>query len=301
MGSASFSARVGLDAPIGPLTTYRVGGSAAVLVELATVAEAGELAEIVATTGVPTLVIGRGSNLLVSDRGFAGVAVVLGPGFAQIEVSGTRVIAGGAARLPVVARTTVDAGLTGFEWAVGVPGSVGGAVRMNAGGHGAEIRDCLVSAGVVDLGSAVTHEFDPESLRFGYRTSSVTTSQLVLEATFELEPGRADEGRRRMAEIVQWRRSNQPGGQNAGSVFANPPGHSAGRLIDEAGAKGLRIGSARVSPKHANFIQADEGGSADDIFELMGRVAGMVLAAHGIELHAETRLVGFDRRSPGRG
>lgn len=299
--SASFSTRVGLDVAIGPLTTYRVGGIAAVLVELATGAEAAELAEIVAATGVPTLVIGHGSNLLVSDHGFAGVAVMLGPGFARIEVSGIRVITGGSAKLPVVARTTVDAGLSGFEWAVGVPGSVGGAIRMNAGGHGAEIRDSLVSVKVVDLGSGISRELAAESLRLGYRSSSITTSQLVLEAVFELERGRVDQGRRRMAEIVRWRRTNQPGGHNAGSVFANPPGHSAGRLIEEAGAKGLRVGSARVSTKHANFIQADDGGSADDIFELMCRVAGMVLETHGIELQAETRLVGFGHRRLGRG
>jgi len=282
LGSASFSEAIRFHAPLGSLTTYRVGGGADALVEIATVAQAVELAEIVSDTGVATLVIGRGSNLLVADSGFRGVAVILGSVFAEIEVTNTRVVAGGAAKLPVVARTSVNSGLTGFEWAVGVPGSVGGAVRMNAGGHGSDMSDSLVSVRIVDLGAGEVRDL-----------ASVSESQIVMAAELELDPGSVDEGLHKLAEIVQWRRTNQPGGQNAGSVFANPPGHSAGRLIEEAGAKGLRVGSAHVSEKHANFIQADEGGSADDIVELMGRVAEMVSHTHGVDLQIETRLVGF--------
>jgi len=293
LGSASFSEAIRFHAPLGSLTTYRVGGGADALVEIATVAQAVELAEIVSDTGVATLVIGRGSNLLVADSGFRGVAVILGSVFAEIEVTNTRVVAGGAAKLPVVARTSVNSGLTGFEWAVGVPGSVGGAVRMNAGGHGSDMSDSLVSVRIVDLGAGEVRDLDAGSLQLGYRRSSVSESQIVMAAELELDPGSVDEGLHKLAEIVQWRRTNQPGGQNAGSVFANPPGHSAGRLIEEAGAKGLRVGSAHVSEKHANFIQADEGGSADDIVELMGRVAEMVSHTHGVDLQIETRLVGF--------
>ena len=219
--------------------------------------------------------------------------MVLGGGFAEVAVDGTTVRAGGAARLPVVARTSVQHGLTGFEWAVGVPGSIGGAVRMNAGGHGAEIVDALLDADVLDLRTGGRRTRPAAELQLGYRRSAIADGDLVLAARFALAPGDVEEGGARLAEIVQWRRHNQPGGQNAGSVFTNPDGDSAGRLIDTAGAKGLRIGTAEVSPKHANFIQADEGGSADDVVALMAEVRRRVQAAHGVWLHAETRLVGF--------
>ncbi len=293
LGAASFAAAVGLDAPLGALTTYRVGGTADVLVTIDSADALVELAEIVSDTGAETLVVGRGSNLLVADSGFHGVAVVLGEPFASIDVDGTRVVAGGAAKLPLVARTSVNEGLTGFEWAVGVPGSVGGAIRMNAGGHGSEVRDTLVSAEVVDLTRGSVSIRRAETLELSYRSSSLQPSDVVTSATFQLAAGDPEIGRSRIAEIVQWRRANQPGGQNAGSVFTNPGGDSAGRLIETAGLKGLRIGSAEISEKHANFIQADEGGSASDILDLMHEVRSRVLQTHGVDLHAETRLVGF--------
>jgi len=301
LSATSFADRVHPDAPIGPLTTYRVGGNASALVMVDSLAEILELAEIVSEFGVPTLVVGRGSNLLVSDSGFDGIALTLGPAFSQIEIEDRLVRSGGSVKLPVLARATVNAGLGGFEWAVGVPGSVGGAVRMNAGGHGADMSDSLVSATLVDLNTATVETVGAVQLRLAYRTSSITESQIIVEATLRLNPGNTDEGRERMAEIVQWRRANQPGGQNAGSVFTNPPGHSAGRLIEEAGGKGLRVGTAMVSERHANFIQADDGGSADDIVALMSKVVRMVRDFHGIELHAETRLVGFESPSESEG
>ncbi len=294
LGRSSLSARTVLGAPIGTLTTYRVGGSAAALVTVENVEELEALARLVARVDVPTLVIGRGSNLLVADSGFAGIAVVLGDGFTDVDIERTTVWAGGAAKLPVVARTTVHHGLTGFEWAVGVPGSIGGAVRMNAGGHGAEMVDTLVRVGLVDLRSGVASTREAVDLALGYRSSSISESEVVVVAELELQRGDREAGRERMAEIVQWRRTNQPGGQNAGSVFTNPPGDSAGRMIDAAGAKGLRIGTAEVSTRHANFIQADEGGSAGDIIAVMAEVRRRVREVHGIALRAETRLIGFD-------
>lgn len=285
--------RTRFDEPIGILTTYRVGGAAAAVVTVEDESDLDRLADLVAATTVPTLVVGRGSNLLVADEGFPGVAVVLGDGFAAIGVDGTRVRAGGAAKLPVVARATVQHGLTGFEWAVGVPGSVGGAVRMNAGGHGAEMVDSLVAADIVDLAAGTREHRPADRLDLSYRHSSIAAHELVVAADLELERGDPDQGRARIAEIVQWRRTHQPGGQNAGSVFTNPPGDSAGRLIDTAGAKGLRIGSAEVSPKHANFIQADDGGSAADIVAVMDEVRRRVRAEHGVDLRVETQLVGF--------
>ena len=144
--AAALGGRVERDRPLGPLTTYKVGGPAALFAEVATDADLAAVAEVVAATGVPTLVVGKGSNMLVADRGFPGLAVVLGGEFAAVVIEGTTVRAGGAAALPVVARHTVRAGLAGFEWAVGVPGSVGGGVRMNAGGHGSDMAASVVEA-----------------------------------------------------------------------------------------------------------------------------------------------------------
>jgi UDP-N-acetylmuramate dehydrogenase len=281
------------DVPLGPLTTYRVGGAAALFVEARSAEDLAAVADTVAATGVPTLVVGKGSNLLVADAGFPGVAIALGEGFADVEVAGTTVRAGGAAALPVVARRTVRAGLTGFEWAVGVPGSIGGAVRMNAGGHGSDMAAALVDARIVDLRTGVDECVHAAGLGLGYRQSNVTRSQVVVEASLGLAVGDRAAGERTLSEIVAWRRANQPGGQNAGSVFTNPEGDSAGRLIDAAGCKGLRVGTAAVSTKHANFFQADAGGSADDLVALMAEVRQRVLDHAGIDLHPETRLVGY--------
>lgn len=285
--------RVLRDAPLGALTTYRVGGCARALVTPQTSEELDAVARTVAAARIPLLVVGRGSNLLVADEGFDGLTVMLGAGFAGVQACGTTVRAGGAAKMPVAARSSVGAGLTGLEWAVGVPGSIGGAVRMNAGGHGAEMVDVLSAAEVVDLASGRRSRRPVEALGLGYRRSALSSAEVVVSAEIALKPGDPEKGTALLAEIVQWRRENQPGGHNAGSVFANPPGDTAGRLIDAAGLKGLRIGSASVSVKHANFIQADPGGLAADVAAVMAEVRQRVLDTHGVELQVETHLVGF--------
>ncbi|HET7489100.1 MAG TPA: UDP-N-acetylmuramate dehydrogenase [Acidimicrobiales bacterium] len=286
------------DAPLGALTTYRVGGRAALLLEVESAGDLVLAARAAAAGRVPVLVVGRGSNLLVADAGFPGLAVVVGEGLGDIAVdadSGT-VRAGGGAFLPVVARRTASAGLTGLEWAVGVPGSVGGAVRMNAGGHGSDISATLARAGLVDLAGgagAREREVARGDLALGYRRSAVGSGEVVVWAEFALAPGDRAAAEARIAGIVRWRREHQPGGQNAGSVFTNPPGDAAGRLVEEAGCKGLRRGSATVSPKHANFVQADEGGSADDVRALIEEVRRRVEERTGVRLETELRLVGF--------
>ena len=285
------------DHPIGPMTTYRAGGSAARFVRPVDRSELEAVAAGVASAGIPVLAMGRGSNLLVSDAGFWGLVVKLGPGFEKVRTEGTRVMAGAAVSLPVLARRTVAESLTGFEWAVGVPGSLGGAVRMNAGGHGSDMASSLVSADTVDLTTGEGRHRTLADLSLGYRSSSIDKSEVVVEATIALTVGDTASGEERLTEIVRWRRENQPGGQNAGSVFTNPVGDSAGRLIDEAGLKGWRFGSASVSERHANFIQVDEGGSADDVVTLMDAVARRVDEVHGIRLEPETVIVGFAGRS----
>ncbi len=279
--------------PLGPLTTYRVGGPAALFVEPADDGQLEEVAVAVRATGVPLLVLGKGSNLLVTDAGFEGLCIRLGEGFAGLSLKGSEVLAGGALSYPVLARRTAAAGLSGMEWAVGIPGSVGGAVRMNAGGHGAETSDTLVAAEVVSFsGEPARRTRKREELDFSYRHSAVSEDEVVVSARFSLTPGDPAASNARIQQIVRWRRENQPGGQNAGSVFTNPPGDSAGRLVDEAGLKGFRIGTAAVSEKHANFIQADPGGSADDVWRVVQAVRRQVAAATGIELELEVRFMG---------
>lgn len=292
-------------APLGALTTYRVGGRAAILVEVDSHRSLQLLAQVMADSRVPTLVVGRGSNMLVSDAGFDGVAVVLGEAFETVTITGPLVSAGGAAFLPVVARRAVGEGLTGFEWAVGVPGSIGGAIAMNAGGHGSDMAASVAHVETINLRTGSERTWTAQELNFTYRHSALTADDCVVRCTLALAADRADDlagdavtetdssGAAALSEIVRWRREHQPGGQNAGSVFTNPDGDSAGRLIDVSGCKGLRVGTAEVSAKHANFFQADQGGSADDLYQLMHLVRDVVLDAHGVALVPETRLVGF--------
>ncbi len=282
--------------PLGPLTTYRVGGAAALGIVVRDRADVELVARAVHVSGVPVLVVGRGSNLLVADRGFAGVAVVLGEYANEIVIDGTTVRAGASVFLPVLARQTVAASLAGLEWAVGVPGSVGGGVRMNAGGHGSDVAAHLVDVDLVDLHDGRRHRRPASTLGLRFRGSDLADHELVMEATFTLAVGDRRRSDAELSEVVRWRRQHQPGGQNAGSVFVNPiPGQlSAGQVVDELGLRGLRRGTAFVSDKHANFIQADEGGSADDVFALMRLVRQRVLDERGIALRSEIRLVGFE-------
>lgn len=284
--------------PFGALTTYRVGGPAALSAEPADEEELVDLARDLEGLDVPVLVLGRGSNLLVADRGFAGLVISLGPGFDRIGIEGRQVRAGAAVALPVLARRTAAAGLTGLEWAVGVPGSVGGAIRMNAGGHGSDTAATLVACRLVDLATGAAADRPAARLGLGYRTSGLETDQVVVSGTYELGTGAPDAGRALIDEVVRWRRANQPGGPNAGSVFANPPDDSAGRLIEACGLKGFRLGTAEVSAKHANFFQADPAGSADDVHRLILHVQAEVATATGVELRPEVRLVGFDSERP---
>jgi len=283
------------DAPLGARTTYRVGGRAALFVELVDEADLATVVDALCASDAEVLVLGKGSNCLVADAGFGGVVISLGEPFSAITIDPERqeVSAGGGVALPLLARRCAAAGATGLEWAVGIPGSVGGAVRMNAGGHGAETAERLVSARVVRLDDGRDETFDVGELDLSYRHSAIGPGDLVLGARFAVERGDPRSSGAEIDRIVGWRRAHQPGGRNGGSVFTNPPGDSAGRLIDVAGLKGHRIGSAAVSDKHANFIQVDEGGSADDVRRLIDEVATEVERRLGVRLEPELRLIGF--------
>jgi len=297
----ALGARAVRQQPLGPLTTYGVGGPAALVIEVEGPGDLDAVRAALAGRDVPVCVIGRGSNLLVADAGFDGVVVRLGPGFNWVQlpdpgaddVPPFELRAGGATPLPVLARQAADAGWAGLTWAVGVPGSVGGGVRMNAGGHGSDMAGCLRRFRWVDLRGDGGGTDEVTRLQYGYRSSSLTPAQVVVEAAFAVTPGEIAHERAELASIVRWRRSHQPGGANAGSVFTNPPDDAAGRVIEEAGLKGFRLGTARVSEKHANFIQADKGGRADDVRALMEHVRATVRERAGVTFAPEVRLLGF--------
>jgi UDP-N-acetylmuramate dehydrogenase len=290
------------DVPLAPLTTYKLGGPTLVFATPRTLDELHAVAAVLCDTGLPVLVVGRGSNLLVADAGFPGVAVSLAAldGAESVQLAGTAVTSGAAMALPVLARRTAAAGLTGFEWAVGVPGSVGGAVRMNAGGHGSDVAASLRGVTLVDLHTGRSGWVEAPRLHLRFRGSDLADHQVVVNATLDLAVGDTAAAEATVADIVRWRREHQPGGQNAGSVFVNPvPGElAAAQLIDGLGLKGFRIGGACVSDKHANFVQAEHGATAADVRAVMEHVRDEVFEKTGFLLRSEVRLVGFTDVEP---
>jgi UDP-N-acetylmuramate dehydrogenase len=253
------------------------------------VSATGDLVEI------PVLVLGRGSNLVVADRGFPGLVIRLGSGFGGIDIDSAVTTAGSAVSLPQLARATVNGGRTGLEFFVGVPGSVGGAVRQNAGCFGLEAKDRLIKATILDLRAGTLSTLGPEDLDLGYRHSNLKPTDVVTEATFATEEGDIETGLQELRRITRWRRDNQPGGTlNAGSVFKNPTGISAGELIDSLGLKGLKVGDVSVSIKHANFMVAGPKATSADIAGLVGMVKDRVFEMTGTILEPEIQFVGFE-------
>ncbi|MDQ4131001.1 MAG: UDP-N-acetylmuramate dehydrogenase [Actinomycetota bacterium] len=310
--AASCVGRVEAQASLGELTTLKVGGSTRALL----IAERDEdllaAGEICAAYAVPFLVVGRGSNLLVADRGWEGLVITLGRGYRGFRLLDTDsgpherqlVVAGAAEPMPLLASRLAEEGIAGFAWAAAVPGSIGGAVKMNAGAHGRELADHLVSADVVRLNPRRGQETpapprtgrgtpSASELRLGYRRSSLAQDAVVVAATLAFERGEAAVERGRIAEVKAWRRAHQPINQpNCGSVFTNPPGDSAGRLGETAGGKGLRVGGARVSELHANFIVTQPGATAADVHALVLRLQRLVEERHGQRLRPEVVMVG---------
>lgn len=285
------SGRVERNVPTHSWTTYKRGGPAAFVFEATSV---GDL-EAITPLDLPVLVIGKGSNLVIADAGFDGVVIRLGGDFNAIAIdeAGT-VTAGAAVALPVLARTAAKQGRGGLEWMVGVPGSVGGAVRMNAGCFGSDTASSLTNAHVLDLSTGVSRDATPGELDMRYRHSAVQDTELVTHGAFATEPVDVAAAEATMRTITRWRRDNQPGGTfNAGSVFKNPPGDYAGRIIDELGLKGTAVGGASISTKHANFFVADEHATSQDIFDLVGLVRDTVRDRTGVTLEPEIRFVGF--------
>ena len=283
---------------LGSLTTYKFGGPARYLSEVESEAELQELGSVL--DDEPILVIGRGSNLVISDRGFDGVVVRLGPGLAQIDVADDgRVTAGGSAALPQLARRSAKAGRGGLEWCVGVPGSVGGAVRMNAGCHGSETAQWLVEARVISLRGGEATARTSRDLELSYRHSNLRSDEVVSSAVFDTVERTSQAAEAEIRRITAWRKERQPGGTfNAGSVFKNPPGDSAGRIIDSLGLKGFQVGGASVSERHANFFVAEPQASAQDVFNLVWAVRRTVGEKADVWLEPEIMFAGEFELSP---
>jgi len=295
---ASVGLDVQADRPLAPLTTYGVGGNGACVVKVSSVDQVVAVSEILhGHPEVETLVVGRGSNVLIADKGFEGVVVVMAPSPTEnaVIVDGDIVEAGSAMLMPVLARRSVGAGRGGLEWCVGIPGTVGGAIRMNAGGHGADMASSVVDATVLSLRSGQIARVTAEQLVFYFRGSALSNSHVVLSVRMRTTAQDSAVGTTEINAVVGWRREHQPGGRNAGSVFVNPGAgdESAGALIDSAGLRGFTIGAVTVSEKHANFIQAGEGSTAADIAAVMSHVQSTVENVHGIRLYSEVCLVGF--------
>jgi UDP-N-acetylmuramate dehydrogenase len=239
------------------------------------------------------VVIGKGSNVLVSDAGFPVIVVRLGRGYRWAARDGDLLTAGGAMPLPALAGVALQHGLAGLGFGVAIPATLGGAVRMNAGAHGRSMADVLERIDVFPIPEGARRSIAASDAGFAYRRSALPPGAIVVGATVRLRPGEDAEIRAAMEEARAWRRQTQPLAEaNCGSVFKNPDGDHAARLVEAAGAKGLRVGGAEVSRKHANFIVADPGASAADVWTLIERVRERVADETGIRLETEVQVIG---------
>jgi UDP-N-acetylmuramate dehydrogenase len=289
--------RVRRDIAVAPMTSFRVGGNAAIVVEPVSAEELATAGREIGRHGADTLVLGRGTNLLVSDRGYEGVLIRLGKAFDWItEFGDDQLEAGGATALPQVANRAAKMGLAGIEFAIAIPASVGGAVRMNAGAHSASVADVLKSAKVCRLHAGELVDLGSGELGMSYRHTSLGPADVVCSARFQLRAGDREAIAAKMTHYREHRSVTQPvEAPNAGSMFKNPDKDTAGGLIEKAGLKGLHVGNAEVSRKHANFFLAHPGATAQEIYQLMTKVQATVKEKFGVLLYPEVRPIGeFD-------
>jgi UDP-N-acetylmuramate dehydrogenase len=287
----SVRGRLTADAPLAQMTWFQVGGPAEVLFKPA---DADDLAGFLAAcpADVPVTAIGVASNLLIRDGGVPGVVVRLGRGFTEIGPDWNKITAGAAALDINVALVAAQSGIAGLEFLVGVPGTIGGALRMNAGAYGREMADVVRSATLIDR-QGRTQILNTKALGFGYRTSAVAADSIFVSCVLEGQPGAKSEIEEKMREISQARADTQPiRSKTGGSTFANPSGHKAWALIDKAGCRGLTIGGAQVSEKHTNFLINTGTATAADLETLGEEVRRRVRETSGIELEWEIKRIG---------
>jgi UDP-N-acetylmuramate dehydrogenase len=290
---ASCGDRVRAGLAIAPLTTFRIGGPAALYLEPEAEDDLAAAGRAVAETGVPFVVIGKGSNMLVSDEGFAGLVLRLGRGYRWAARDRTFLRAGGAMPVPALAGVALQHELAGLEFGVAIPASVGGAVRMNAGAHEGSMSDVVRTIDMFRLLLGRTERVPAESAGFTYRRSQLPGDAVVTGVTVALETADPGDIRARMDAAREWRRRTQPLAEpNCGSVFKNPPSDHAARLIEASGLKGLRIGGAQISTKHANFIVVEPQARASDVVALIRAVQQRVEGETGVRLDPEVHLIG---------
>jgi UDP-N-acetylmuramate dehydrogenase len=282
--------RLTADAPLGPQTWFRTGGNAEVLFRPADVEDLASFLHDL-PGDVPVTVLGVGSNLLVRDGGIKGVVIRLMRGFTAIAVEDREVVAGAGALDLNVALTARDHALAGLEFLSGIPGTIGGALRMNAGAYGGEIAEVLLSCEAIDRGGHL-HKVDAARMGFSYRHSDVPEDWIFTQARLNSRPGDQLAIARRISEIDSARVGSQPRTRTGGSTFVNPPGHKAWELIEKAGCRGLRLGGAQVSEKHANFLINSGDATAADIEALGEEVRRRVLDKTGVRLEWEIRRIG---------
>jgi UDP-N-acetylenolpyruvoylglucosamine reductase len=282
--------------PLARLTTIRTGGPAELFARPGSIAALEQLLAWAEAGGLEVGVVGSGSNLLIADAGVRGLVLKLDQELSEIELDGTRINCGGGARLPSVSAQAARAGLTGIEFGVNIPGTVGGAVRMNANAYGGELARALAWVDVVSASG--TERRRPEQLGFAYRRSGLRAGEVVARASFALARAASEEVKRTLAEMRRQRRAAQPSGiKTFGSTFKNPTdpgggGRSAGQLLEAAGCRGLRIGGASFSAKHANFVENHGAATTADVIALMAEGRRRVKAQFGVELEPEVQALG---------
>jgi UDP-N-acetylenolpyruvoylglucosamine reductase len=281
------------DYPLARLTTVRTGGPAEWFARVGDEQRLREVLAWAAEEGLEVGVVGSGSNLLVADEGVRGLVVKLEKGLAKIEQEGTHLRCGGGARLPAASAQAARAGLAGLEFGVNIPGTVGGAVKMNANAYGGQLGEVLEWVDVVTAAGADRRR--PQQLGFAYRRSNLAPGEVVARASFALHPAESEGVKATLADMRTWRRAAQPSGiKTFGSTFKNPQGQerTAGQLLEAAGCRGLRVGGARFSDKHANFVENTGEATTADVVAVMAEGRRRVREHFGVELEAEVQALG---------
>ncbi|MEO0094531.1 MAG: UDP-N-acetylmuramate dehydrogenase [candidate division WOR-3 bacterium] len=278
------------DEPLSNYTSFRIGGDARYLIKVYNQSALIELMKVIENKRLNYLTLGEGTNILFRDRGFDGVIIKLMGKFRRIKNNGNIFFCGGGALIKNFVNKAMEKGYTGMEFLAGIPGSIGGAIKGNAGAFGRSISDILCWINIFEPGSEI-RIMQREEIKFDYRYSDIADNAIILEAEFRLKKGERGVIKRKINEFLKIRKQKQPRGASAGSFFKNPKPLSAGRLIDECGLKGLRVGDAIISKKHANFIINLGKASAQDVIRIMNVVKRRVKELKGIDLEPEVRIV----------
>lgn len=288
------SERIQQDEPMREHTTFRIGGNADYLVNPANSEEAANVVRLLLANKIPFTIIGNGSNILVSDKGIRGVVVCISDGMDYVKITGCKVVAGAGALLSKVAKEALSNNLSGLEFASGIPGSIGGAMVMNAGAYGSEMKDVVKSVTMMDIDTGERVILTGEEMEFGYRTSVIKHHPyLVLETEFELTEGSYDAIKSQMDELNAKRREKQPlEYPSAGSAFKRPEGYFAAKLIEDSGMKGYRVGGAMVSDKHSGFIVNVDNATAQDVVTVIEDVKAKVSSDSNVMLEPEVIMLG---------